>query len=1641
MKKFFTLLIVLFLWAASSQAQVVTTESFDGATFVPSGWTNFLVSGTNTWTRVTAGTTPTQAPHSGAGEAKFNSYSANGGVRALITPVFDLGGNTSGAAVSFWMYRDNGYATTADKIDVFYNTAANMTGAVSLGTVNRAIGLAPVVAANGWYQYSYTIPNTVTSSTVYLIFRGTSAYGNNIYIDDVSWTSYPVSPALTATPSSLAFGFAAFGSSSTEFTYGLNGINLTAGPIVVTAPTGFGVSLTTGGPYTSSVNVTYTPPTLASTTIYCKFTPTAAGTSYSGNITNVGGGANANVSVTGSSDLFSLYCASAAGNSGDEEITNVTFGSSLNNTSACASLTGTQGTATGTADLYSNFTSIAATTVNRGVTYPISVQITECAGSPYSHDVRVYIDFNQNGSLTDVGEEFIIWSYASSNTHIITANINIPVGAVLGNTLMRVVCKESSTTGPCVVGSWGETEDYKINIDVAPACLPVATLTATGIDGHNATLGWTENGTATSWELEWGLNGFTQGTGTTVNVTTTPTYALSGLAPVTAYAYYVRANCEGSFSTWTGPKTFTTTVACPAPTALTATPISSSKESLGWTDATGTAWEIEYGLNGFTQGTGTMLAGVTNNPYSITGLTAATSYQFYVRRDCSGAGDGYSTWAGPFSFTTLCDPMTDFIQKFDGVTSPALPPCWSKYISPSYSFQTVTTITTTPNSSPNCVQLYSSGATLAADAPLLISPIITNMNAGTQQLRFYAKGASTNTSVIVGTMSDPLNSATFTPFQTITGLSTTGWNEYAISFASYAGSDQYIAFRHPLTTTYSYIYIDDVVWETIPTCIQPTALNATNLGGHTADLSWTADAGNVSWDIEYGLNGFTPTGTPTQSGVTNPVTVSGLASSSNYAYYVRANCGSGGYSIWAGPKTFATAITCVAPTALSATLNSLTTATLGWTDASGASWKVEYGVTGFLHGAGTIIKPATNPQAISGLTAATNYQFYVKTYCADGDSSAWAGPYAFYTGYCQPHPSSVDNLGITNVTFSTVNNTTVAETGNYGDYSAMVGDITQTNTVNVSITFNTLTYDYNTKIWIDWNDDLDFADAGEDVYTGLSSTTSPNTLVASFSVSGTAPLGQHRMRIGAADFSAPDACYTGSYGTFEDYTVNVLAFVGPYFTALPTALSFGSVLNGSTSAEFSYALNGYYLTPASGDITVTPPANFEVSFTSGGPYSSTPITASYTSGAITKTVYAVFKPTAGNTAYSGNIANDGGGASTVNVGVTGSSPCDVIIAPFTEDFEVVPPPCWTVYSATSNAWAISSAASGYGVGSKSAIAAFFSYSDATPFYIFTPVFDASGLTSPKVKFDFAYATYTGGEEDAMNVLYSTDGGATFSTLHAMLGGPTGDLNTGGTVSGSFVPTSAQWSSLELALPAGTNMVAFEAISAWGNNLYIDNVQVYQPAPTTKTLNMTVLLEGLYNGTGTMRKAQGYDIDFNVVDQFAGTVADQVTVELHDATTPYAMAYEFTPIDLNTDGTLTISVLPGTITGSYYIAVKHRNSIQTWSANPFDFSGAGPFTYDFTLDAANAYGSNVKDLLDGYFAFYCGDVDQDGGVGSPDMGLVDNQSAAFGGGYIPEDVDGDGSVGTVDMGMVDNNSSAFVGLVIPGAKKKMIHINK
>ncbi len=156
------------------------------------------------------------------------------------------------------------------------------------------------------------------------------------------------------------------------------------------------------------------------------------------------------------------------------------------------------------------------------------------------------------------------------------------------------------------------------------------------------------------------------------------------------------------------------------------------------------------------------------------------------------------------------------------------------------------------------------------------------------------------------------------------------------------------------------------------------------------------------------------------------------------------------------------------------------------------------------------------------------------------------------------------------------------------------------------------------------------------------------------------------------------------------------------------------------------------------------------------------------------------------------------------------------------------------------------------------------------------------------------------------------------------------------------------------------------------------------------------------------------------------IADSITVELHNATSPYALAFQ-TKSTIKQDGNLSIKGM-GIIGQSYYIVLKHRNHIETWSANPVLLTENT--LYDFSTAANKAYAGNQMELEPGVWAIYNGDVNQDGVVDGLDYNDWENDSNNFASGYFSTDLNGDGIVDGLDFLFWEQNNNNFVGAVVP-----------
>ena len=227
---------------------------------------------------------------------------------------------------------------------------------------------------------------------------------------------------------------------------------------------------------------------------------------------------------------------------------------------------------------------------------------------------------------------------------------------------------------------------------------------------------------------------------------------------------------------------------------------------------------------------------------------------------------------------------------------------------------------------------------------------------------------------------------------------------------------------------------------------------------------------------------------------------------------------------------------------------------------------------------------------------------------------------------------------------------------------------------------------------------------------------------------------------------------------------------------------------------------------------------------------------------------------------------------------------------------------------------------------------------------------------------------------------------------------------------------SSWDAAQLnaATTPTTTAAAFNAVSKTGD-LVIGEIGFL--------INTKLFIEGYYTGGGLMNAAM-----YNNGLSQNPTDVDTVSVELHATTGGLATLATVTGI-LQTNGTISALKLSGGITpgNSYYIAVRHRNSVPVWSASPVAVTAG--MTYDFSNALNKAYGDNMK--ADGsVFMIYSGDVNGDGYIDAQDVGETDNDNANFASGVIRTDVNGDGFVDAQDVGITDNNNANFIAVVYP-----------
>ncbi len=200
-------------------------------------------------------------------------------------------------------------------------------------------------------------------------------------------------------------------------------------------------------------------------------------------------------------------------------------------------------------------------------------------------------------------------------------------------------------------------------------------------------------------------------------------------------------------------------------------------------------------------------------------------------------------------------------------------------------------------------------------------------------------------------------------------------------------------------------------------------------------------------------------------------------------------------------------------------------------------------------------------------------------------------------------------------------------------------------------------------------------------------------------------------------------------------------------------------------------------------------------------------------------------------------------------------------------------------------------------------------------------------------------------------------------------------------------------------------------AAQGNGFYKLQSPYFNPFEVT---SFTALIEGYFNGN-TM-------------------TTDTVTLELRNQFFPYNKIDQ-TKILLDQNGNGNGKFYNAANNTPFYIVVKHRNALETWSSFPQSFS-ANSLAYDFTSSASQAYGNNLK-LINGKWCIFGGDVNQDGFIESDDVNLVYTANVFGVTGNSLTDLNGDSFTEIDDLNIVFiNNVLGIERKAPPGFSRKL-----
>lgn len=845
----------------------------------------------------------------------------------------------------------------------------------------------------------------------------------------------------------------------------------------------------------------------------------------------------------------------------DEDFGNVTItqGSTtiLNNTTLINDLTGTIGVATGTVGSFSDFTAFGPYTLNAGQAYNFSLA-SLTTGFGYQNSMAIFIDYNRNGSFADAGEMAYMPAATVAGAHIETGSFLVPLTALNGQTRMRVVCMETLITSYTqVTGAsfYGEYEDYMLNIvstNYGGGSVPAITASA-----------WSAGSTAV---------------GSTNPLSVSPTVNTTYSTVVSAAGCQVTSN-----------NTAVTVLTLPTP------PVATNSTHCGFQIPTASVASVNGGggtgaFNWYTDVTGSTSAQSSNfGPLSVywsnnfatstltnatlSGVASVTGGELVLHANLASQSGGLTVNASGVN-TNNHEISFKYTNQGAGVTNTA--------DGMAFSFgDDVDALAATPNAENGtgtklkiAFDSYVNGANTQG-IYLMYNCNVVSQTPTTPGVLAYVPNTAW-----IGSTSDVL--VTINPAgvlnMTINGSPIFANVQLPAAFVSANKANWAYVWRSRSGGVSSGSILDDIVIKRAPISAGPVTYGSVVSSTTTFYVNENGTNGCVSTLVPVVVTVTAPPAINIATSVTPTLCLGGSvtltassAASPAYAYsWSTASYPGSGMS---APSTGATRP--LTPTAAGTYVYTVT----------GVNANCNNQVTQTV-----VVNPNPTITAITATPVTPCHNSLVNL----NVSSIVSGPQVEPTGYCNSNATSIADEEVYNVTFGTLNNSSICATvapgpgslsAQYSNYTTSVAapNIVAGSTYPLSVQIGTcnLTYNYNNmvKVFIDLNRDGDFFDAGETVYASATFTNGAHTETANITIPTAGVVaGLTRMRVVSMETTVIaniNPCGTYSWGETEDYLINLQAEAGPLYTY---AWNTTPAINASSG---SLTLNNTGLTPTS----------------------------------------------------------------------------------------------------------------------------------------------------------------------------------------------------------------------------------------------------------------------------------------------------------------------------------------------------------------------------------------------------------------------------------------------------------------------------